>query len=206
MRSWPKKYADWADGDPQAIGSLKGFTILSPNGPKYLDESAELRDCLKNNWPEDLHRPIRSLLLSTLTVFKDSTRATLGGRTEVPHAQFINILDQWLVEHSEFECEYSNCPDFKDSRFVRVFLFRLTSLRLTISICPFQEYRIESSCIYGLYVNRWYMDQVLRRHSCRKAATRLHKRNKHILHHNKQDGSWDSAATIVHWAKVFPLI
>ena len=145
MRSWPKKYADWADGDPQAIGSLKGFTILSPNGPKYLDESAELRDCLKNNWPLNLHRPIRSLLLSTFTAFRDSTRVTPGGRTEVSHAQFINILDQWLIEYSELEREYTNCPDFKDSRLVSFFLFRLKSLSLTVFRLSLQECRVEST-------------------------------------------------------------
>jgi hypothetical protein len=138
-RSWPKKYAEWADGDPQAIGKCKAFDIWSPNGPKYLDESAELRDCLKNNWPEDLHHPIRSLLLSTLTVFKDSARTTPGGRTEVSHTQFINILDQWLVAHSELERAYSNCPDFKDSRLVWFFLLTHVSQADHISLVPSRD-------------------------------------------------------------------
>ena len=61
--------------------------------------------------PKGLHRPIHSLLLSTLTMFKDSTKVTPGGHTGVTHAQLINILDQWLVEHSqELEREYTNCP------------------------------------------------------------------------------------------------
>ena len=30
MRSWPKKYADWADGDPKAIGKGKAFDIWDP--------------------------------------------------------------------------------------------------------------------------------------------------------------------------------
>ena len=49
MRSWPETYVDWADGDPQAIGKCKAFDVWSPNGLKYLDESAELMDCIKNN-------------------------------------------------------------------------------------------------------------------------------------------------------------
>jgi hypothetical protein len=113
---------------------MQGFRC--PNGPKYLDESAELKDCLKNNWPEELHHPIRSLLLFTLTVFKDSVRTTPGGRTEVSHTQFINILDQWLVAHSELERAYSNCPDFKDSRLVWFFLLTHVYQADHISLVP----------------------------------------------------------------------
>lgn len=105
MRSWPKKYADWADGDPQSIGEMKGFTISNRNGAVYLVESVELQDCLKNNWPNDLHHPIRSLLWSTFTAFTNSIK---GGCSEVTHAHFINVLDEWLVTHSAPEHEYSN--------------------------------------------------------------------------------------------------
>ncbi|KAF8124081.1 kinase-like domain-containing protein [Boletus edulis] len=114
MRSWPKKYADWAYGEAETIAAMKGFDILSPNGSKYLNDSAELRDCLNNNWPEDLHDPIRALLWETLTAFGEATRRT--GPGGVSHARFISILDEWLVTHAELEHEYSNCPDFKDSK------------------------------------------------------------------------------------------
>ncbi|KAF8120777.1 hypothetical protein EV363DRAFT_1367778 [Boletus edulis] len=114
-RSWPKKYAVWADGEAEAVGHSKGFGIQNANGARYLDESAELRDCLNNNWPEDLHAPIRNLLWETLTAFGESTHRT-GRRTEVSHTRFISILDKWLVTHAELEHEYSNCPDFKESK------------------------------------------------------------------------------------------
>ncbi|KAF8550236.1 hypothetical protein OG21DRAFT_1525255, partial [Imleria badia] len=115
MRDWPKKYADWGERDPQVMAPSKGFDILSRNGPRYLEEGIELRECLKNNWPQYLHCPIRCLLRSTFTAFSDSAKGGTG-RAGVSHAQFINILDKWLEEHSGLEYEYSNCPDFWDSR------------------------------------------------------------------------------------------
>ncbi|KAG8221297.1 hypothetical protein J3R82DRAFT_1463 [Butyriboletus roseoflavus] len=115
MRNWPKKFADWADGDPQVIAHSKSFHIWNPHGAADLIQSAEIKDCLRNNWPEALHRPIRSLLQSTLKAFRKTMKggATVGGRTELSHAQFINILDKWLITYSALEQEYSNCPDFK---------------------------------------------------------------------------------------------
>ncbi|KAF8545731.1 hypothetical protein OG21DRAFT_1502172 [Imleria badia] len=116
MRSWPNKLAKWADGDPQDISQLKYFCILHDEGVTDLVDSVEAKVCLQNNWPEDLQCPIRSLLEDTFTAFRKSTKATPGRRTEVSHAQFIRILDEWLVNHSGLELKFSNCPDFKDSR------------------------------------------------------------------------------------------
>ena len=127
MRNWPKKYADWRKKDPRVIGHSKGFDILSPNGPRCPEESAELGNCLKNNWPQDLHRPIRSLLRSTFTAFNVTVNRDTG-RAGMSHAQFVTILDKWLEEHSGLECQYSNCPDFKDSRLLWVCRLHLMSL------------------------------------------------------------------------------
>ena len=138
MRSWPKKYADWADADPQAIGSLKGFTLWDPFFETIFVESPELKDCLKDNWPEDLHLAIRCLLVHSFTIFTQSTQHTgpKRKRTEVSHAQFIDISDKWLVTYSALEHEHSNCPDFKDfGRLDCVCLLHVTSLANPIFIC-----------------------------------------------------------------------
>ena len=120
MRSWPKKYAGWADGDPQAIGKCKVFDVWDPFCETTLVGSPELQDCLKNDWPEELHPAIRCLSVHSFNVFNQSTqrRAPKRKRTEVSHAQFIDILDKWLV---------SNCPDFKDfGRLDYVYLLYVT--------------------------------------------------------------------------------
>lgn len=49
MRNWPKKYADWADGDPQVIGKLKALDIMDLFCEGIPAESPELGDCLQNN-------------------------------------------------------------------------------------------------------------------------------------------------------------
>ena len=110
MRSWPKKYTDWADGDPMAVAESKSFYLLSPDGIGFMVVSAEFQDCLKNNWPEDLHVPICHLLQSAFTAFYRSTIRTHGKRTEVSHAEFITILGDWLNTYSALEQGYSNCP------------------------------------------------------------------------------------------------
>ena len=110
VRSWPKKYTDWADGDPLAISEMKSFYIWGRDSINYLVASADLQDCLKNNWPEDLHLPIRDLLRSTFTAFKRSTQGTFENRVELSHGEFITILDNWLNTHSALEQGYSNCP------------------------------------------------------------------------------------------------
>ena len=130
MRNWPKKYANWADGDPQVIARWKAFDVWSPRGVLDLVESVEIKNCLQNNWGEALHLPIRSLLQSTFKAFRESVKG-LGGRTELSHAKFINILDKWLVTYSALEQEYSNCPELKDSGLVYISLSRMSRRLLT---------------------------------------------------------------------------
>ena len=120
MRNWPKKYANWADGDPQAIGRSKAFDIWDPFGETILIASPQLENCLTNNWPQALHSSIKCLLVDSFKEFGQSTQHTASKRrrTEVSHAQFISILDKWLVTNSAVEHEYSNCPEFTGSRLV----------------------------------------------------------------------------------------
>lgn len=135
MRSWPSKFADWADGDPLRTSESKYFCIMYPEDPRgaqTLVDTAEVKDCLQNNWPEALRRPIRSLMKSAFGAFRKSIK---GGRTELSHAQFIDILDEWLVKHSGLEHQYSNCPDFKDSRLVGSSL----STQVTLTIFFFRR-------------------------------------------------------------------
>lgn len=127
MRSWPKQYADWADGDPRIIAYSKAFYVGNPDGPGDLLDSTELRDCLRDNWPEDLRQPIRSLLQLTFTTFVSSMK---GGHPEVSHAQFITALDEWLVTYSALEHESSNCPNI--TQVGLEFFFQLVSLRLIL--------------------------------------------------------------------------
>ncbi|KAN0081270.1 hypothetical protein V8E55_008894 [Tylopilus felleus] len=106
MRRWPQKLLAWADGDPWHIAASKFFYIWSARGVQCLCDNAEISDSLRNNWPEDLRSPIRDLLSEAFAVF----RKTLIGnqeRTEVSHAQFIKVLDDWLEKHSELGRKYS---------------------------------------------------------------------------------------------------
>ncbi|KAF8546006.1 hypothetical protein OG21DRAFT_1491683 [Imleria badia] len=118
-RSWPEQLAKWADGDPLEIVKSKSYYIFYSEGAMDLIDSAEVKDCLQNNWPEALRHPIRSLLRTAFVAFRKSVK---GGRTELSHAQFISKLDEWLVKYSELEHKYSNCPDFKDPRLVDISL------------------------------------------------------------------------------------
>lgn len=120
MRCWPQQFADWADGKAQTISHSKSYSIWNPDGLTLLLEDAETRDGLKNNWPEDLQSPIYCLLRDAFDAFRTSMRggANLGGRTELSHDKFVEILDDWLKEYSGLEDEHSNCPDFKDPRLV----------------------------------------------------------------------------------------
>lgn len=97
MRSWPQKYAAWADGEPQAICKCRALDIWDPFCETTLVGSPELQDCLKNNWPEELHPAIRCLLVHSFTVFNQSTSIQRENENEpeVSHAQFIDILDKW---------------------------------------------------------------------------------------------------------------
>ena len=97
-----------------------------------------MSDCLSNNWPKDLHSPIRDLLAEAFTVFRKS----LGheGRTEVSHAQFIKVLDGWLEKHSELGRKYSeNHPEFEDTRSVEIRPLHSASLANRIIMCMSQN-------------------------------------------------------------------
>ena len=129
MRRWPQELVAWADGDPQTIARLKLLYLWSPDGIEFLCGNSEIRNSLKNNWPEDLQSPIRSLLENTFALFNKSTNATPGKRTEVSHAQFIKVLDDWLENHSELGRKYSeNYPEFEDTRSVEICPLHATSL------------------------------------------------------------------------------
>ncbi|KAN0081264.1 hypothetical protein V8E55_008888 [Tylopilus felleus] len=109
----------------KAVSDSKLLQILSRNGLKWLDGDIEVRDCLKNNWPEDLQVPIRTLLNDTFKVFRESLKGgtTPGERTEVSHAQFTKILDDWLEQHSELGHKYSqNHPELEDTRLAEICL------------------------------------------------------------------------------------
>jgi hypothetical protein len=114
MRNWPKKYADWADGDPLEIGEQKHSRISTFRGVMRITQRAEFVDCLKNNWPEELHLPITHLIEASFRTFYNSTlRAdsiSRESRTEVSHAEFIGTLDKWLSTYSDLEDKFSDCP------------------------------------------------------------------------------------------------
>ena len=113
MRNWPKLYADWADGNPQHIGSYKYHDIATPpTGVRGVIRGPEFVDCLQNNWPEELHHPITHLIEASFRTFYNSTRRidTKESRTEVSHAEFVSTLDKWLDKYSDLEDKFSNCP------------------------------------------------------------------------------------------------
>jgi hypothetical protein len=113
MRNWPKKYADWADGDPAQIGGQKHSAISSLDGlTRLIIQSDEFMDCLANSWPEELQLPITRLIEASFRTLYNSTRRTdtKGSRTEVSHAEFISTLDKWLDTYSDLEDKFSNCP------------------------------------------------------------------------------------------------
>ena len=75
-------------------------------------KSHEFVDCLDTQWPKELHKPIRNLILSSFTIFWKSTRRTFekASRTEVSHVEFVGTLDMWLDKYSDLEDRYSHCP------------------------------------------------------------------------------------------------
>ncbi|KAG6378983.1 hypothetical protein JVT61DRAFT_13271 [Boletus reticuloceps] len=107
MRNWPKEYADWADGQAKQIGNNKYAAVA--RGAERIIESIEFMDCLQNNWPEELHDPICDLIHASFTIFHRSMAANRS-RTEVSHAEFISVLDEWLNLCSHLEDKFSNCP------------------------------------------------------------------------------------------------
>ena len=113
MRSWPKKFADWADGEARSVGLSKAIHISTTDGLEFILQDDKVGDCFRDNWPEDLQSPIRSLLKDAFAAFRTSIQgsAALGGRTELSHDKFVKILDDWLQKYSGFEAEYSNCSD-----------------------------------------------------------------------------------------------
>ncbi|KAF8141243.1 hypothetical protein EV363DRAFT_1391733 [Boletus edulis] len=112
MRNWPNKYAGWADGETSVMADQKGFSITNVNGAKRIIQSTEFAECLQNNWPKELHKPICNLIVNSFTIFYNSTLHTTanGSRTEVSHVEFISMLDTWLDVYSHLEDKFSNCP------------------------------------------------------------------------------------------------
>ena len=112
MRNWPKKYADWADGEPEQIANQKHSAIMTLDGVKRIIQSAEFVNCLENNWPGELHLPICDLIEASFVTFYNNTLRTAArvSRTEVSHAEFISTLDKWLDMYSDLEDKFSNCP------------------------------------------------------------------------------------------------
>ncbi|KAF9224095.1 hypothetical protein BS17DRAFT_780463 [Gyrodon lividus] len=112
MRRWPDKYAMWADGDLSRVAESKDSSLGRETGSFDLIRSAEVRHCLKSNWPAGLHGGIVTLLFSCWSLFANSRispRLNLP-RTQVTHRQFIGRLDDWLDKFSGIEDEFSNCP------------------------------------------------------------------------------------------------
>ena len=112
MRNWPRKYAEWADDDTENIAGQKKVAIATYDGVTELIKSPGFVNCLDNQWPKELHTPIRNLILSSFTIFWESTLRTpaKGSRTEVQHAEFVKTLDMWLDERPDLEDKYSHCP------------------------------------------------------------------------------------------------
>ena len=113
MRNWPKEYADWADGDARHIGNQKFATIGRGDAGKQIIASDDIKACLNDQWPKELHNPIRSLIGSSVTIFGKSTRRTAdtaASRTEALHSEFTKTLDKWLDKYSDLEDKFSNCP------------------------------------------------------------------------------------------------
>ncbi|KIK83441.1 hypothetical protein PAXRUDRAFT_35479 [Paxillus rubicundulus Ve08.2h10] len=109
-RDWPPKYAEWANVGFAAQGkdSMLGTRV----GVKEHLRSAEVKNCLKQNWASGLHEGIKGLLSALWRLFAES-RISPGlnlPRTEVEHQQLIQVLDNWLHQFGETEQEFSNCP------------------------------------------------------------------------------------------------
>ena len=145
MRHWPEKFANWADGKAEDIGKSKAFDIWDPFAGDVLVDGPELNDCLNDNWPEDLHPAIKSLLKESFETFNQSTQYTAlkRKRTEVSHAQFIKILDDWLKKHSELGRKYlANHPVFEDTRLTKVCLLYVMSLANWITVRISQDQQV----------------------------------------------------------------
>ncbi|KAF8836932.1 hypothetical protein BDN67DRAFT_983581 [Paxillus ammoniavirescens] len=112
IRGWPPKYAGWADGDMQAVAERKDSVLGKDDSGRRLVDSAEVQDCLQQNWEIGLHEAISTLLLSLWTLFADSRMSAVLNlpRTQVTPGEFIEVLDQWLEAFRETEQEFSNCP------------------------------------------------------------------------------------------------
>ncbi|KAF9230794.1 hypothetical protein BU15DRAFT_68891 [Melanogaster broomeanus] len=88
MKSWPKTYAMWADEALPLIAKVKDADLNNANCPDKLIGSVEVRNCLKYNWDTGLHEGIRTLLLSSWSLFVDSRLRAFdlnATRTQVKH-------------------------------------------------------------------------------------------------------------------------
>jgi hypothetical protein len=100
-RGWPSKYVKWADVNLLVATEGKDSRLGTEANVKRFLRSAEVNDCLKQNWASGLHQGIRRLLSSLWWLFACS-RISPGlnlPRTEVEHEQFINVLDKWLKKY-----------------------------------------------------------------------------------------------------------
>ncbi|KAF9241401.1 kinase-like domain-containing protein [Melanogaster broomeanus] len=112
LRRWPDTYAMWAEGPFRVIANEKNAALATQDCPERLIRSAEVRICLKDNWPTGLHAAIGTLLVTLWDLFVHN-RLTSGfdvARTQVKHSEFVGCLDEWLAEYSAEEEEFSNCP------------------------------------------------------------------------------------------------
>ncbi|KAF9240282.1 hypothetical protein BU15DRAFT_61607 [Melanogaster broomeanus] len=112
ITKWPDTYAMWAGGAFAVIADRKNSALTSTDSPKELIRSAEVRNCLKDNWDTGLHRSIQVILLWSWKLFAESRSATLllARRTQVKHREFVGVLDKWLEMFSGDEEKFSNCP------------------------------------------------------------------------------------------------
>ncbi|KAF9230792.1 hypothetical protein BU15DRAFT_68889 [Melanogaster broomeanus] len=133
MRSWPEKYAKWADERLSDIAAKKDSALATRTCPGELIHSAEVQKCLKYNWDTGLHSSVRDLLLTVWRLFVSSRTCPYGiePHTQVKHRDFVDLLDKWLEGFSGDEERFSNCP----------FLYRQTHETTT------RGYR--GSCTYG---------------------------------------------------------
>ncbi|KAF9235302.1 hypothetical protein BU15DRAFT_78134 [Melanogaster broomeanus] len=112
MRSWPKKYRQWADEKLSDIAAQKDAALTNAARLDALMRSPEIRNCLKDNWDTGLCKGIETLLFSSWALFLESrsTGWQIAPRTQVKHGQFIGVLDAWLEKFSVDEEKSSNCP------------------------------------------------------------------------------------------------
>ncbi|KAF8833227.1 hypothetical protein BDN67DRAFT_1058910 [Paxillus ammoniavirescens] len=112
MRGWPSKYVQWADVDLLVAAEGKDSRLGTEASVKGFLRSAEVKDCLWQNWASGLHKGIKHLLSPLWQLFARSRLHPMAHllRTEVEHQESIDVLDKWLKKYGGKEQEFSNCP------------------------------------------------------------------------------------------------